>query len=221
MLYLRSALNIKAWIIFFLAFVFSTALVPDIPAQQGQFPNELVGYEFFEKGKLVPVIFGQTKRSDIVAIFGNDCADSCEYDERFTIKFDYLSCDDCMTTEQIRDRAMCPLKEYLDTIEKITFTPKVSIWFDRVPTSRFPKRTGGSIWFKDGSGGVSYESFGDEFGLKYSIKQSSTSKLTLTFPAPAFMEGELYSIEYELTTELQTKIFKAEYDTCRKPAQSN
>ena len=190
-------------------------------AQTVPFPNELSGYEFFGKGKLKSVTFGLSKEEDIERLFGNSCEKGCDYDERFEIKFDYLSCEDCMTTEYIRDRVMCPLKEFMGTIEKITLTPKVLIRFDNVSASSFPKRTGGATISRDGSSGASWESFNDEFGLKYSIKQSFTSKLTLTSPVPEIMDGELNSIEYGLSTELETRIFKAEYKSCTKQTQIN
>jgi len=183
-------------------------------AQTKRYPNELKGYEFFESGRLKPIMLGSSTKEDVQKIFADTCEKSCDYDDRFVIKFDYLSCDDCMTTEYIRDRAMCPLSENMGTIEKITLTPKVPISIKDVPTSPFPKNTGGSIMFKDGSGGVSYESFGDTYGLKYSIKRSDTSSLSLTSPGPAYMTGPLYSIEYGLSVDTETKIFKAEYKTC-------
>lgn len=190
-------------------------------AQTVPFPNELSGYEFFGRGKLKPVAFGLSKKQDIERLFGGTCEKGCDYDERFTINIDYLDCDDCMTTTYVRDRAMCPLNEYMGTIEKITLTPKVPVQLEKIPTTRFPKNTGGAILFKNGSGGVSYESFGDEFGLKYSIKKGSTASVTITTPGPDFMNGSLYSIEYGLSVELETKIFKAEYKTCMKPAPTN
>ncbi len=220
-------LIMKSSLIFTVAFLigvtssFSDFGVVSTHAQLGQFPNELTGYEFFQKGKLESVEFGVSGSQNIEQLFGDTCEKGCYLDERFTIKFDYLSCDDCMTTEHIRDRAMCPLNEYMGTIEKITISPRVPVQFDRVSTYRFPKRTGGGISFRDGSGGVSWESFGDEFGLKYSIKQSATSSLKLTTPPPAFMDGQLYSIEYGLSSDLETRIFKAEYKNCMKQTQVN
>src|SRR5688572_18950567 len=70
------------------------------------FPNELDGYRFFGEGKLKHLTFGSTKKADIVKLFGSSCERECEYDERLLVTFDYLSCDDCMTTTHIRDRAM-------------------------------------------------------------------------------------------------------------------
>jgi hypothetical protein len=188
---------------------------PNLMTQNAAFPNELRGFELFGKGKLKQVIFGKTKKQDVERLFGNFCESYCDYDDRFVIKFDYLSCDDCMTTTYIRDRAMCPLPEYMGTIEKVTLKPKLLIQFEKVPTSRFRIHTGGAITSKDGSGGVSYESFGDEFGLKYSIRQS-TSSLALTTPGPDFMNGPLYSIEYAINVDLETKIFSAPYKNCIK-----
>ena len=184
-------------------------------AQAKRYPNELKDYEFFGSGRLKPIVLGSSTKQDVQKLFGDACEKSCDYDERFVIKFDYLSCDDCMTTEYIRDRAMCPLKENMGTVEKITLTPKVPISIRDVPTAPFPKNTGGSIMFKDGSGGVSYESFSDEYGLKYSIKRSDTSSMTLTTPGPAYMTGPLYSVEYGFSIETETRIFKAEYKTCK------
>lgn len=207
---------------FMTAFILSLGLVcavasrqPSQPIQNGPFPNELEGYEFFGKGKLKNVVFGVTKKADVEKIFGSSCEKDCEYDDRFVIKFDYLTCDDCMTTEYIRDRAMCPLGEYMGTIEKITLRPKVPIKFDKIPNSRFTIHTGGGVFEKGGSGGVSYESFGDKFGLKYSIRKGTTS-VTLTTPGPTFMNGPLYSIDYGINVELETKIFSAPFKTCMK-----
>lgn len=196
-------------------FVFLTLAALSTSAQGNPFPNELADYEFFGKGKLKTIVFGVSKKKDIEKLFGSSCESDCEYDDRFVIKFDYLSCDDCMTTEYVRDRAMCPLLEFMGTIEKITIKPKAEIRFDSVSTTLFKKHTGGSIMFKDGSEGVSYESFGDEFGLKYSIKQG-TSSLTLSTPGLAMMNGPLYSIEYGINVPLETKIFAAPFKDCMK-----
>lgn len=199
----------------FFGFIAVFALVVCVQAQDSPFPNELADYEFFGKGKLKTIVFGVSKKKDVEKLFGSSCENDCEYDDRFVIKFDYLTCDDCMTTTHIRDRAMCPLVEFKGTIEKITLKPKVPIQFDKISTTRFNLHSGGGIFSKDGSGSVYYESFRDEFGLKYSIKQGSTS-VTLTTPGPAFINGPLYSIDYGLNEKLETKIFKAPFKSCMK-----
>jgi len=191
-------------------FVFLILVALSISAQGNPFPNELADYEFFGKGRLKTIVFGVSKKKDVEKLFGSSCERDCEYDDRFLIKFDYLTCGDCMTTTHIRDRAMCPLVEFMGTIEKITLKPKVPIQFDRISTTRFKLHSGGGMTSKDGSGSVSWESFGDDFGLKYSIRQGTTS-ITRTTPGPAFMNGPLYSIDYGLNEKLETKIFKAPF----------
>ena len=200
-------------ILFFILVAIACSII--VNAQVRQFPNELKGYEFFGKGKLKTIVFGVSNKKDVEKLFGSSCEKGCDYDDRFTIKFDYLDCDDCKTTEYIRDRAMCPLLGFMGTIEKITLQPKSTIRFDAVPTTLFKEHSGGSILFKDGSDGVSYESFGDEFGLKYSIKRD-TSSLSLSTPGPELMNGPLYSIEYGINVPLETKIFAAPYKECMK-----
>ncbi|MEJ7847383.1 MAG: hypothetical protein WKF92_04750 [Pyrinomonadaceae bacterium] len=195
------------------SFVFLIIVAISASAQGNPFPNELANYEFFGKGKLETIVFGVSKIKDVEKLFGSSCENDCEYDDRFVIKFDYLTCDDCMTTMHIRDRAMCPLAEFMGTIEKITLKPKVPIQFDKISTTRFKLHTGGAMTSKDGSGSVSWESFGDDNGLKYSIRQGTTY-VTLTTPGPAFMHGSLYSIDYGLNEELETKIFKAPFKSC-------
>jgi hypothetical protein len=200
-------------ILFFILVTFGSSIV--VNAQVGEFPNELKGYEFFGKGKLKTITFGVSNKKDFENLFGSTCENNCEYDDHFVIEVDYLSCDDCMTTTSSRDRAMCPLAEFMGTIEKITLKPKVPIRFDSVSMIPFTEHSGGSIVFKDGSEGVSFESFGDEFGLKYSIKQGTPS-LILLKPAPEKINGPLYSITYGINVKLETRIFAAPYKDCIK-----
>jgi hypothetical protein len=200
-------------ILFFILVTFGSSIV--VNAQVREFPNELKGYEFFAKGKLKTIVFGVSKQTDVEKLFGSSCESGCDYDDHFVIKFDYLSCDDCMTTEYIRDRAMCPLPKFMGTIEEITLTPKTPIRFDSVSAISFKQQTGGMIMATNASTGISYETFGDEFGLKYSITRG-TSTLTLSTPGPELMNGPLYSIKYGINVPLETKIFAAPYKDCMK-----
>ncbi|MGQ0542916.1 MAG: hypothetical protein ACT4O9_13840 [Blastocatellia bacterium] len=177
-------------------------------AQTSQFPNELTGYQLFGNGKLKTVGFETTKNQDIEKLFGDDCEKGCDFDERFSIKFDYLDLGDCMTTQKVRDRVQCPLDRYIGTIESISLIPKKEIIFHPVSTNPFTNRSSGGIFAKDGSSQVFYESFGDEFGLKYSFRRESSKT---TFPGPEYMEGMLYSIEYVLSDQRIEKIFQAPF----------
>jgi len=89
----------------FIVFTFLLAFAVFVSAQGSPYPNELKGYEFFGKGKLKNIKLGVSSKKDVKKIFGKDC----DYDENFKVKFEYLAAlDDCMTTQDIRDRAMCP-----------------------------------------------------------------------------------------------------------------
>ncbi len=177
-------------------------------AQATQFPNEITGYQLFGNARLKTVGFESTKKQDIEKLFGEDCEKGCDLDERFSIKFVYLDLGVCMTTKQFRDRVMCPLDQYIGTIASISFKPKKEILFDPVPTKLFTNRSSGGNFAKDGSSQVFYESFGDDFGLKYSFRRENSKT---TFPGPEYMEGVLYSIDYILSDQRIEKIFQAPF----------
>lgn len=191
-------------------FFFLFAFAAYVSAQNNPFPNELEAYEFFGKGRLKAMKFGESKRKDVQKLFGDTCEKAaCDYDSNFLIKFDYLDLDDCMTTKLIRDRLVCPVNKYIGTIEKISLYPKQETRFDRVPAGHFTTNSGGGIYPKDGSNPLFYESFEDEYGLKYSFKRETSA---LVSPAQPYLDGILYSIEYTLSDDLINTIFKAPYN---------
>ena len=188
--------------------IFVFALVISVSAQENSFPNELPGLEFVGKGKLKTIVFGVTKKQNVERLFGTSCEADCDYDDRFSIKFDYLDLGDCMTTRQIRDRAVCPLDQFIDTIESIKLMPKRAIPVELLSTDVFKFRTGGGSFPKGGGQATYYESFADANGLRYSFRRNDG---TTHFPIPKLVGGDLYSIEYILSEELEAKIFKAPF----------
>ena len=112
----------------FIAIVFLLAFAVCVLAQTTHYPNELKGYDFFGSGKLKDLKLGHSKKKDVEMIFGKYCDKYCDYDENFKVRFVYLSAlDDCMTTENIRDRLMCPQNDFVGTISSITIEPKQSL----------------------------------------------------------------------------------------------
>ncbi len=182
--------------------------------QSVQFPNELKGYEFFGKGELEKIKLGVSTKKDIKKIFGKDCEKECDYDENFKVKFEYLTAlDDCMTTEDIRDRFMCPQNNFVGTISSITFEPKKNQNVKDLSTSKFNKFSGGSTLEKGSGVSSSYASFTDKYGLRYSINNESN---ILYSQYPAFVQGKLYSIKYTFTDDFIRKGFTVEYMTRKK-----
>lgn len=200
----------------FATFIFLLAFAVCVSAQSVQFPNELKGYEFFGEGKLKELKLGSSKKTDVEKIFGEACEEFCDYDGNFQIKFEYLAAlDDCMTTEDIRDRAMCPQKDFVGTISSITFEPKRPQDLKELSASTFNKVSGGGTTAKGSGISVYYTSFGDKYGLKYSIQQKS-GKTTVYSKYPPFVSGKLYSINYVLTDDFIRKVFTVEYMTRKK-----
>jgi hypothetical protein len=197
----------------FIVFTFLLAFALSAPAQINPYPNELKGYEFFGKGKLKKIKLGVSTKKDIKKIFGKDCEKSCDYDESFEIKFEYLTAlDDCMTTVDIRNRMMCPQNSFVGKISSITIEPKKDQILKDLPTSTFNKfSSGGSI--EKGSGiSVSYTSFTDKYGLRYSILSGKTAYSQY----PSLVEGKLYSIKYIFTDDFIRQVFTVEYTTRKK-----
>ena len=183
-------------------------------AQSIQFPNELKGYKFFGKGKLEKIKLGVSNKKDIEKIFGKGCEKDCDYDENFKVKFEYLAAlDDCMTTEDIRDRLMCPQNNFVGTISSITLDPKKNQNGKDLSTSEFNKFSGGSTLEKGSGIGSSYASFTDKYGLRYSINNESG---VLYSQYPAFVQGKLFSIKYIFTDDFIHKVFTVEYMTRKK-----
>ncbi len=200
----------------FIIFTFLLAFVVYASPQDVKFPNELKGFEFFGKGRLKDLKLGSSTRKDIEAIFGKSCEEYCDYDDDFKVKIEYLKAlDDCMTTKDIRDRAMCPLDNFVGTISAVKLVPKR----DRnlvIPTSDFNIITGGSSTEKESGVSISYTSFTDKYGLRYSIKNQSSGNITLYSHYPSSMEGKLHSIEYIFTDDLIRKVFTVEYRIRKK-----
>ncbi|HRH40647.1 MAG TPA: hypothetical protein PKY82_03310 [Pyrinomonadaceae bacterium] len=200
---------------FLLAFALGlyTTFATGINTQQNPFPNELKGYEFFGEGKLKTLKLGFSKRKDVKDIFGKSCEKSCNYDENFKIKFEYLAAlDDCMTTEDIRDRTMCPQNEFIGTISSIIIEPRQSQILREVSTSKFSKFSGGTTAEKGSDLSISYTSFTDKYGLKYSIINNPPENSILHSQYPPFVGGKLYSINYVFTNDMIRKIFTVEYN---------
>jgi hypothetical protein len=197
-----------------LLIIFALLLAFDIcvSAQSKSFPNELKDYEFFGNGKLKDLKLGSSEKKDVETIFGEYCEKYCDYDENFKIKFEYLTAlDDCMTTEDIRDRIMCPQSDFVGTVSSITLEPKQYQILKDLPTSKFNMFSGGSSIEKGSGVSNSYTSFTDKYGLRYSINNELSGKVVLHSQYPPFVQGKLHSIKYIFTGDTIRKIFTVDY----------
>lgn len=201
----------------FIVFTFLLAFAVCVSAQGSPYPNELKSYEFFGKGKLKNIKLGVSTPKDVKKIFGKDCEKDCDYDENFKVKFEYLApLDDCMTTENIRDRVICPQNELVGTISSVTLEPKQEQSLKDLPTSKFNEISGGSSTKKGSEVSSSYTSFTDKYGLRYSINNELSGEIVVYSQYPPFVDGKLYSIKYILTDDFIRKVFTVEYMTRKK-----
>ncbi len=196
-------------------FIFLTGFVPTELTQEDIYPNELKGFEFFGKGKLKDLKLGASKKEDVEIIFGESCKDSCDYDNNFRIKFEYLKpLDDCMTTEEIRDRLMCPQNDFVGTVSSITLEPKQRFVVMNLLSPEFNNITEGSTVEKGSGYSINYKNFTDKYGLGYSIYQEVSGESETQ--KPAFVGGDLHSIKYGFTENFIRKVFTVEYKTRKK-----
>jgi hypothetical protein len=195
--------------LFLFSFIFLVGLSIKPNSQENPFPNELKGFEFFGKGKLKNLKLGVSTKEDVELIFGDSCENYCDYDESFKVIIKYLVADDCMTTRAIRDRIVCPLDDFVGKVFSVELKPKRPYSFKDFDASKFNARGGGGSVEKGSGASVSYSSFGDEYGLKYSVYNKISS--AKESDKSVFVKGDLYSITYSLSEELESKIFKAEF----------
>ena len=73
--------------------------------QSGQSLIELKGFEFYNEGKLKSLKIGVSTKADVVKIFGEKCAITCDYDEKWVIEFDYGDYDKTVWASSSRNRS--------------------------------------------------------------------------------------------------------------------
>jgi len=188
----------------FIAFAFLLAFALQVSAQVNLFPNELKGYEFFAKGKLKDLKLGISTPKDIKDNFGENCENSCEYDENWMITFDFFSKNQ---TIEIGGKILTPKEDFHEKLYSVALVPRKNISFRK---TKFPKYFsligyGGGGGCPDGDGECSWREdklYKDEYGLIYSICEKS-------FPNKC-KKGDLSAIIYSIPDTLEAKIFTEE-----------
>ena len=196
----------KVLIIFTLLLAFTVC----ISAQSNSYPNELKGYRFFRNGKLKNLRLGFSTNDDVKKIFGQDCEDNCDYNPNWEITFSYFRTDSCFTSQTGDEPKLtfCPDRKYIGKLLSIELRPKKIVSFSKVLFANFGVHGGGSSIGEDGQGHgthTSYNSFGDKYGLTYTIFERVVSS-TETNPTE-MKKGDLLSIEYEVPDKLSKKIY--------------
>ena len=182
---------------------FLLILTNSIWGQTNLFPNELKGFELYQKGKLEKINLLVSNEKDIKKVFGKSCDSGCDYDEDWTVSFSFLSKDDHISEMDDRgnDRKFFPPRKYVGKLSIIRFRPKKHISIDNLSFSKVFNRIfgyeSGNLTRKDA---VSAITFSDRNGLKYNIYQRE-------MPGEKYQKGDVISIEYAITETKREEIF--------------
>lgn len=194
-------------------FIFLMAFAVSVSAQENRYPNELAGYNFFGSGKfkeLKPTIYS---REDVGKIFGNDCIEKCDYDDDWSIRFEYFEHIWEKTDHNEKDEILkyLPDSKYLGKLRLIEVYPKKQISFRDVvfPNSFKDLLIASCITTRDPRKLISTAkyAFKDSYGLTYETKIGSDYDNEENSKIPPFSQGDLISIRYELSEELTNTLY--------------
>lgn len=207
----------KIFVLFTLLLTF--VFVKNTQAQSNPYPNELKGYEFFGKGKLKELILGFSKREDVEKIFGKDCGIKCDYDENWTVSFGYLG--NVTKSSGEKDYVLVPI--YLDNLYWIKLRPKTNFSLKGIIFSSEFKQ---GITFRSSAAPCVlsshaskdcpfygdkdywnnlYNIYIDKYGLSYTVFDKVLEDSPKNVDKRP--EGDLISIEYGISDELEKKMF--------------
>lgn len=181
-------------------------------------PNEIRGYEFFNKGKLNDIRIGKSTREDIKRLFSSDCEAGCGYDHDWNLRAEYISAG-LAWTSTVGDNVTeyFPKEEFIGKLESLSFTPKKQISFRRInfPSNRFSsgkQMSIGDAWGEDGFEGAVHTSYGvheDGYGLRYTVYDEETFNNLQTKQESKDKRkmGDLIQIEYLIPDSLKEKVY--------------
>jgi hypothetical protein len=177
------------------------------PGQLNNYPNELEGYRFFDRGKLKGIRLTISTREDVKNSFGADCESVCDYNQNWEVRFTYFNDFHRETTVKDKRVKIVSKEEYADKLYSITLSPKSEILFDKVIfPPKFKKSTVYTAAHYGSGGGTNstHDIYTDRFGLKYSV----LVRISLTtIKNLKWRKGELTSIEYTIPDKLEEKMF--------------
>ncbi|CAN5277491.1 hypothetical protein BH20ACI1_BH20ACI1_21400 [soil metagenome] len=182
-------------------------------AQINSYPNELKGYEFFGKGKLKSLKIGVSTVEDVKNALGETCESVCDYDENWTVNFDFFE-NNWIKTDT--DPKGVKTVQYLDQkflgkLRKIELRPKKKISFRNVVfPSAFSKLSRSEITKNPQqtiSKMVTYELFQDSYGLTYELFGAKDVDNTKTREKSLYNKGDLYSVLYNVSKEQEKEMY--------------
>jgi len=196
----------------FIVFTFLLAFAVCVSAQSNQYPNELKSYEFFGNGKLKDLKFGISSKDDVKKIFGKKCAEKCDYDADWAIRFEYYEDIWIRESRNEKDEKLTYFldSKYLGKLRSVEIRPKKQISFvdvsfpitfqKFVTTSTTDARLGKSSMTVN-------EAFQNSSGLTYEIYTRTNYDDIKNKKAKLYKKGDLVVIRYEILKELEKSLF--------------
>ena len=177
------------------------------------YPNELQGYNFFDKGKLKGLKVTVSTKEDVTKNFGSDCESGCDYNDDWSVNFSYFGTITKETTINDKKIKYVPKEELIGKIYSIRLIPKKRVSFSRVIFSdKFSQSYGFSVGdnfdsegFK-GAVSTSYYSYEDRYGLEYTVFKE-TSYVVGEAKKSQYSKGNLTGIEYSIPNQIEETMF--------------
>lgn len=186
-------------------------------------PNELAGYEFFQKGTIRDIRLGISTREDLRIILGGTCEDPCEYDKNWRVWGHYFREGENQTQTSTSsdgtetETEFVLKREFVGKLRSLEFTPKkpISLLTVSFPSvfSKNQLHSVGDSWGVNGFEGAVHskiDTYTDGYGLRYKVYDKETfDNRTSTSGATKeeSRKGNLIGIEYEIPDVLEKKIF--------------
>lgn len=177
------------------------------------YPNELQGYNFFDKGKLKGLKVTVSTREDVKKNFGSDCESGCDYNNEWSVDFSYFGTMTKEMTVNEKKTKYVPKEEYVGKVYSIRLIPKKRVSFSQITFSnKFSQSNGFSVgdgFDSEGNltaaAGTSYDSYKDRYGLEYTIFE--TGYTVGTAKKSEHSKGNLIEIEYSIPNQIEETMF--------------
>lgn len=94
-------------------------------AQESAYPNEIQGFQFSKQDKFKDLTLLVSTGEEVMALFGKDCINGCEFNEDWDIGFAYVNSGwSRSTTENGLTTVYKPRLQFVGRLADITFRPR-------------------------------------------------------------------------------------------------
>lgn len=173
-----------------------------VSGQKETFPNELKGFELYQKGKLKEIKLLVSNEKDIKKVFGTNCHSGCDYNEDWTVSFSLIRKGDHIseTDEKGKEQKFYPERKYVGTLTSIRFHPNRSISIENTAFSSSFRQIVGNSGIPNQKDAIPAVIFMDMNGLQYNLSLLENS-------GAKHEKGNVISIEYAMTEDKREEIF--------------